>query len=199
VDQGVRWEGTGAKARKVLEPPPAERMKSIRDLVAGAIGLNAERGDQLIVESLPFESTLQLGPPEGVSAPAPSPASPLPAWLETLRKDPKMLIGAAAAAVILLLALAGAAVAGRRKRRRGVQIASPRELPSAPSATPASKTIAGAADGAKRIEQESSALPELPPPTKKADLLAGRLRDVIKTDPGASAQILRTWLTEEEE
>jgi flagellar M-ring protein FliF len=199
VDQGVRWEGTGAKARKVLEPPPPERMKSIRELVAGAIGFNAERGDQLIVESLPFESTLQLAPPEVVGTPAPSPASPSPAWLETLRNVPKLLL-AGGATLILLLALAAAAVLRRRKRRRGVQIESPRELPSAQAENAAGRALAGTADGAKRIEQESVALPELPPaPTKKADLLAGRLRDVIKADPAASAQVLRTWLAEEEE
>ncbi len=190
VDQAVRWEGKGAKARKVMEPPTPERMKSIRDLVAGAIGFNAARGDRLIVESLPFESTLQLEPPEG--APAPSPASPLSAWLEVLRK--------AAAAAILLLALSAAVVLVRRKRRRTVQIASPRELPATLGENPDGKSIAGVVEEAKRIEQASGALLESPPaPTKKADLLAGRLRDVIKADPGGLAQVMRTWLAEEEE
>ena len=34
VDENVRWEGTGAKHRRVLVPPAPETLKSIRDLVA---------------------------------------------------------------------------------------------------------------------------------------------------------------------
>jgi flagellar M-ring protein FliF len=75
LDQNVRWEGVGPQARRILEPPPPERIKAIRDLVAAATGFSAERGDQLIVESLPFETTLNLPPPEAPRA-APAPASP---------------------------------------------------------------------------------------------------------------------------
>jgi flagellar M-ring protein FliF len=64
VDSDVRWEGTGDKAKRVVQPPTPEKLKSIHDLVAGVIGFSAERGDQLVVESLPFESTLN---PEPVS------------------------------------------------------------------------------------------------------------------------------------
>ena len=54
LDQTLRWEGS----KRIIEPPSPEKLKAIKDLVAGVIGLSAERGDQLIVESLPFESTL---------------------------------------------------------------------------------------------------------------------------------------------
>ena len=63
VDQTVHWEGQGAKMHHILEQPSPEKLKSIRDLVAAATGFSTERGDQLIVESLPFESTLNLEPP----------------------------------------------------------------------------------------------------------------------------------------
>src|SRR5206468_11315696 len=58
LDQETHWEGQGKQKARVLVPPSAEKIKTIRDLVAGAIGLVPERGDQLIIESLPFESTL---------------------------------------------------------------------------------------------------------------------------------------------
>ncbi len=58
VDSDVRYEGTGAKAKRVVEAPSADKLKAIHDLVAGVIGLSTERGDQLVVETLPFESTL---------------------------------------------------------------------------------------------------------------------------------------------
>src|SRR5581483_2597329 len=74
IDQEVHFEGSGAQAKRVLTPPTPERMKVIHDLAAAAVGLNAERGDQLIVESLPFESTVNLEPP---TAAPPSSAAPL--------------------------------------------------------------------------------------------------------------------------
>jgi len=65
----VRWESTGAKAKRVIEPPSAEKIKVIHDLIAGVTGFRTDRGDQLIVESLPFESTLISEPPVGAPAP----------------------------------------------------------------------------------------------------------------------------------
>ena len=67
----VRYEGSGAKAKRIVEAPSADKLKAIHDLVAGVIGLSTERGDQLVVETLPFESTLnpeQLPPPKPASA-----------------------------------------------------------------------------------------------------------------------------------
>ena len=70
VDQDVRWEGKPPNLKQVLIPPSPEKLKTIRDLVAGVISFKAERGDQLIVETLPFEATLRSEPPE-----PPAPAS----------------------------------------------------------------------------------------------------------------------------
>jgi flagellar motor switch protein FliG len=73
LDSVVRYEGTGAKAKRIVEAPSADKLKAIHNLVAGVIGLSPERGDQLVVETLPFESTLN---PEQLrlSNPAPLPA-----------------------------------------------------------------------------------------------------------------------------
>ena len=71
VDQGFHWEGRGAQARKILEPPAPERLKVVKDVVAGVIGFQEERGDQVLVETLPFEATLTAAPAE-VEAPKPA-------------------------------------------------------------------------------------------------------------------------------
>src|SRR5206468_1787509 len=63
VDQDVTWEKDGANFKRVLVPPAAEKLKVIRGLVAGIIGLSEERGDQLVIETLPFETTLLTEPP----------------------------------------------------------------------------------------------------------------------------------------
>ena len=73
LDHIVRWEGAGAQAKRIVEAPSAVRLKSTRDIVAGAVGFQAERGDVVVVESLPFETTVSWQAP-GV---APAPAGPL--------------------------------------------------------------------------------------------------------------------------
>ena len=62
----------------------------------------------------------------------------------------------------------------------------------------------GAAEAAAREHRASEiaapSYPELPAgPPKKSDIVAGRLKEAIKKDPTASAQIMRSWLTEDED
>ena len=81
VDQAVNWEKDKGGFRRVLVPPTPEKLKIVRDLVAGIAGFNLERGDQLMVETLPFENTLLAEPPQA-SPPAPRPAAPAPLALD---------------------------------------------------------------------------------------------------------------------
>ena len=75
-------------------------------------------------------------------------------------------------------------------------VTGPAQLPAGETAEGA----VGAAAQARRLEQEAQAYAELPAaPPKKSDIVAGRLRETIKKDPGSSAQILRSWLSEDEE
>jgi flagellar M-ring protein FliF len=85
VGQPAHWEGTGKNRHRVVAPPPPDTMKTIRDLVAGVTGFNADRGDQLIVESLPFETnTLDAMQSAPMSA-SPKPDAG-PAWLVMVSK-----------------------------------------------------------------------------------------------------------------
>ena len=102
VDSSVRWEGSGPKAKRIVEPPSAEKLKSIHDLVAGVIGFTPERGDQLIIETLPFDATLN---PE-VMAPAKPDAPRLaPPWYEQALKNMYVLVGVGVAVALLLTLL----------------------------------------------------------------------------------------------
>ena len=69
VDQSIRWEGVGAKAKKILVPPSAEVLKGVHDIIAGITGFSEQRGDQISVETLPFENTLEAEPPGLPTAP----------------------------------------------------------------------------------------------------------------------------------
>ncbi|HTA69337.1 MAG TPA: flagellar basal-body MS-ring/collar protein FliF [Bryobacteraceae bacterium] len=44
VDSDVRWEGTGDKAKRIVQPPTPAKLKSIHDLVAGVIGSRPSAG-----------------------------------------------------------------------------------------------------------------------------------------------------------
>lgn len=203
LDQDVRWEGRPPHLQQVLVPPSAEKLKTIRDLVAGVISFKAERGDQLIVETLPFEATLRSEPPSP-AAPAPAPATPggrLPQWLGSPRG-----MAAAAGGAILLLVLA---VVGLRLLRRlpGRSAAMQPALPAGAQGAPAvagdsvekkiQAQLGGQAETQARLEAEALDAIKTPTPgTKKKEALTKYLRESLKKDPVVQVQILRTWLHE---
>ena len=204
LDQDVRWEGKAPHLQQVLIPPSAEKLKTIHDLVAGVIGFKAERGDQLMVETLPFDATLHSEPPTA-AAPAPAPAPPadrLPAWLRT----PKGM-GTVAGGAILLLALA--VVGLRRLRRRPerpavAQTALPPGAQSAPALAAEDSVekkmqaqLEGQADSQARLEADALAAIKAPTPTtNKKEVLTKYLQAGLKKDPLVQVQSLRTWLNE---
>lgn len=191
VDHDVKWAKTGAVMRRSVEPPSAEKLKVIQGLVAAVIGLNKERGDQLIVESLPFESTLNREEP---ASPPPSPTLP-PTWIDKL-KGQNALYLAALAAVLLLLVVSAAIWRIGSKRRRAFEVSSAAEL--APGQTPEGTASPGR-QAERQIRDAAPAYAELAPtPPGKADILAARLRNAVKREPEASAQVFKTWLTEDE-
>jgi flagellar M-ring protein FliF len=185
VDQAVRWEGSGAKQKKIVTPPSAETVRAIRVLVSGAIGLQPDRGDQLVVESLPFEATLQTAPP--------ATEAPLPAHRNSLQDlDTRMIvfIGSGIAAL-----LAGAYLLLRKSRTKGrgkitatPALAKPAQesakaLPAKPEAT--SERIEAAPEAA-RISQQAL----------KMDKLLGSVRKAVSDDPSLVAGVVRSWLEE---
>jgi flagellar M-ring protein FliF len=199
VDQNVRWEGNGAKARRILEPPTPEKLKTIHDLVAAATGFSEARGDQLIVETLPFESTLGAEPPPGPGTPGAPPVSGLPLWMQKYLKNMPvgLLIGLGlGAAVILIVPIA--LLLARRRKSAPIETKidpGPRELPD-PMATFESQ-MASRATNQERLETEALLALKVPPAgTKKSDILTKHLKGAVKADPVVSAQLLRTWMDE---
>ncbi len=186
VDHTVQWEGEGAAKHRVLVPPAPETIKTIKDLVAAATGFSAERGDQLIVESLPFESTLNAEPPPA-SAPKPKtkPEAPVPAWLEFFRQN-RDLIVLVTLGVALLLSIVRAArwLFVRRKPEPEGEL--PAQLPPgsrAPSPRLAGEPAAAAIAGA---------------PQDPSLELAARVRQLAQGDLPLAANVLRLWLQENE-
>ncbi len=219
LDQRLRWEGTGSGATRVLEPPDEQTMISIRELVTGAIGLSEERGDQLVVETLPFEQTRNAPPPDAPE-PGAQPESTglqLPSFLSFLPQDlPPWGIPAAAGTALLLLLLLVGLIWRMRRKRRGVQVQVQKELAAVQSPALAAGSeaiqIPTAPEEGEDIEsfvqrqqemlrkKESAAIATLKQ-TKMArtqtEVLTHHLVDTVAEDPNGAAQVLRSWLTED--
>src|SRR5579863_7689912 len=126
LDQAVRWEGAGSAARRILEPPAPETLKSVHDLVATVVGFTQDRGDQITIETLPFENTLTQPPPEGPAPPVHH-AAPKPFdW----KSQPMLLpIAGGVAALIIVIAAGAIFPASGRKSRKVTDVEQPRTLP----------------------------------------------------------------------
>jgi flagellar M-ring protein FliF len=209
VDHDLSWEGVGDKAKRVVAAPSAEKLKVIHDLVAAATGLDTARGDQLVVEAFPFESTLTAEPivlnPTEPAVP-PMAQIPLPRWLQTLiGKNPLAPVGIGAAGMLALLI----AVVLMRKHNKSVK----RRMEAAASGTIAAGTAGGALPAGHDLERqiegrmaeqasetaraEVEALMSLKLPaakTKKTEVLSKHISAEAKSDPNAAAQLVRTWL-----
>jgi flagellar biosynthesis/type III secretory pathway M-ring protein FliF/YscJ len=177
--------------------------------VAGVTGFNQERGDQLVIETLPFESTLLLEPPPQPGAPGPAKPAPVGFAMQFDRKTLMVGGGAALGAIVVVFLFAKLL---RRKRAAAVEVATEAALPGGES--PAGRAALAAATAAQQdlesqlaereaLQQkvDAQALTSLklaPVITKKAEVLAKHLREKISKEPEVSAQILRTWIREEE-
>jgi flagellar M-ring protein FliF len=183
VDQKAHWEGSGAQKQRVLTPPSPETLQTIKDLVAGVTGFSADRGDQLIVETLPFESSLNAAPPDSVkSLPAPADAP----WLKFVNKYRAYWVaGALGLAVLYILARMVAAMG----RKSSVHVVSAPEALPAPEA--AALPLAPPEAEAGRIAPAKVARPK-----DEKTVLVESARDLARTDPAATANVVRMWIQE---
>jgi flagellar M-ring protein FliF len=208
LDQEVTWEKDKGVFKRVLVPPPPEKLKVIRDLVAGITGFTADRGDQLVIETLPFETTLLLEPP-GSTSPA-GPAKPIPPGLGFKLDQKTLLIGGGVIAAIIVLGFT-AAMFLRKKRNHGtVEMpdqaalgASGGEIAVGNLAPNADKQLLSQLAERDALQQKMdaqvlSSLKLAPVITKKAEVLAKHLREKIGKEAEISAQILRNWIRDED-
>jgi len=191
IDHEVHFEGSGAQAKRVLTPPTPERLKVIHDLAAAAVGFNMERGDQLIVESLPFESTVNLEPPGAAPAPMEAPLTPF----EQLKKNPKMLYGAGGGAAVILAGLFFLVFKMLKKSPLPPAQARPTESLPPAGAEPAAARVGGA-DTWAPSSLGASALPALAP--ARIEVLTNQIRETAQKDGEICAGVLRGWLREEQ-
>jgi flagellar M-ring protein FliF len=199
LDQAVQWQGTGKQRKRVLVPPSPTELKAIHDVVAGVLGLDPQRGDQLVIESLPFEQTLSGD--SGMGEPPPAPPAPNPFKLPW---NMRIVLAAAGALVVGIVA----AVALLRKKKRGsAAVTAKRALPGAASAA-SPQALAGDSDedGPRRLASDSPQLTapdlpafkfQLPPLGKKIEGMRAGMKELVQRDPLVAANVVRGWLEED--
>ncbi|HEY3825692.1 MAG TPA: flagellar basal-body MS-ring/collar protein FliF [Bryobacteraceae bacterium] len=201
VGQPSHWEGSGKTRRRVTVPPSPEKLKTIRDLIAGITGFSEQRGDQLIVETLPFESAMEADP--GLFAPLPLASKPFvgPKWMEPVMKYQTTILIVVALLVGLsfLLRIAMRLLASRRPAQATAVV---RELPmggyqdqeqSSAAPVPVAQTAAAQASGQSAAAPAS--LPAAPIPLPPLDEKAiGRIRTITENNPVVATNVIRMWL-----
>jgi flagellar M-ring protein FliF len=199
VDHTVRFEGQ----KRVIEAPSAEKLKVIKDLVTAAAGLDTARGDQLVVEAFPFESTLAAEPMTMTAPPvaaAPAPLA-LPGWLQ--KKNSMVIVGIGAAALLALIA--GVAMALRRSKKKskvGVDHTAAIEaggsqahLTTEQMTRQIEAKLAGHSAEKARLEAEQLMALRVPVvSTQKTEVLTKHIANEAKTEGENLAQVVRTWL-----
>jgi flagellar M-ring protein FliF len=217
LDQGVHWEGAGPSAKRVLDPPSADTLKVVKDVVSGVIGFQQERGDQVLVETLPFDATLAVPAPEMPSRRSPRqpqrPGSGPEELALRLKSLPPVWLGAGAGVLLTLLvvlALIFKAFSKKRKQKLQAELVGGAQLPAGAGAAAQlsahgegefqAKAMAQLAENRQIQEQaESDALQSLKmiPTTRKSEVYRKFILDEAKKDPGRVAQLIRSWLSAE--
>lgn len=194
LDQGSRIEGQGVQAHRVATAFDPDKLKAIQALVSTLVGLDTQRGDQLTVEALPFDNSLDFGSPSAGSTEGGKKPDQVFSF-ETLKQKPAMLWGSVAGGVFVLGMLVFV-MTRNRKRRTTFEM---REvLPSAPAAAaalsnPNSNSVVQPSPG---NADETRQLPALMP--SRTEVLLTQIQESGKNNPEVWAGILRGWLTEEE-
>jgi flagellar M-ring protein FliF len=190
VDQGSHMEGKGAAAHRVVTPPDPDKLKAIQTLVGTLVGLDSMRGDQLTVEALPFDASMELD-----NAPLTQPADKKVDdifSIEAVKKKPALYGGTVAGAVVVLAMVAFVLM---RNRKTAAAVESREALPAAdtyvglPAGTPAVPVTAASIG-------EPARFPALMP--SRTEVLLNQLSENSRNNAEAWANILRGWLSEEE-
>ena len=198
VDHTPHWEGRGPTLRRVLTPPTQETLNRITEVVSAAVGIVTERGDRLVVDSLPFESTQDEQPPAALREQAPAPESQL---------NTKYLMTAVAIASVLLAAF----VVVRSHKLAHSASAPPYAAHALPSPemnlrqaiagvtpVPTTAQLKKEMEGQRNMIEEDRRK-ELEATGAALKQLADNAVEMAQTNTELCAGVLRTWLNEKPE
>lgn len=171
-------------------PRSREELQKIQGLVAAAVGLDAERGDQLTIENVAFdEPVLENAPPQTMMQRyAPQ--------IEQVSRVGTVLVLALVALMFVIrpsMRKVGLLPEKQMKKKKRQQQAIEEQLPAI--ASPAPRTVA---ELESEIEaQLDAAAQDKVAAWRKMPVLARKVSGITKNDPEQVAKLLRTWMTDE--
>jgi flagellar M-ring protein FliF len=186
-DQVAKTSGEGETTIERKSRTP-EEIQKIHGLVAAAVGLETDRGDQLTVENVAFDEPVVVEPP-----PAP--------FYETYA--PQLWEGGRIGAV-LLIALVGFFMfvrpmfrrAGLRPAAAAVAVAAPMtETDAAVARQPGVRTVA---EMESAIDAELDALTAKYAEDRRLPVLTRRVSSVTMNEPESVAKLLRSWINDQD-
>lgn len=206
LGQESHWEGKGKQRARVFVPPSADEVKTIHDLVAASIGLVPDRGDQLIIESLPFEGTADTDVTTNENAPPPAPQ---PQLLERFKSDRMLQMGGAV--VLLVVITVGFMVRRVFRPVRSTAATTPPAIAGATAkgnAPPEKPAVDAGLLIQKQLESQAQQQQQLmsemqdklrvaASSTKKVEVLKTHLRETVHKDSSLAANVLRGWIEED--
>lgn len=198
LDQEMKWEKKGGDYSRTFVAPLPEKMNVIKSLVTNIAGINVARGDQVTVETLPFDGSIREDRPatDEPAKSAPPAANDKAPWY--LRKDPKLIGGAATGGLLLIGASIWVAVHRRRRRVDVTETVAALPPPAAGRPLLAPEAPPEPQDDSSEEQKLIASLKAPMLSATKSEALTKYLRQEIRKDPAAATQLLRTWLLEEE-
>ncbi len=187
-------EGSGKLEHALWKPRSAEEMRRLEELAQAAVGFDARRGDQVVVQNVSFSTNAPEMKPTGLER----------AWSELrelMRSQPSLMRNAMIAACGLVLVLF---VLRPMAKQVGETLREPKLLASR-------ETIEGSALGAFDVPGEQSDLQEdahaqeaLPSRfrSQKQHLQQGifeHVSDHIRREPAQSTRLIEAWIGSSEE
>jgi flagellar M-ring protein FliF len=160
-----------------------EELQKLQALVAAAVGLDPERGDQITVENIPFDEPFAGEPPTPTF------------WI---RYGPSVLDGARTMSVLLIGLAAIFFVVRPMMRRAGVAVPA-LAAAGAGAATPALDRPRTVAELESEIEaQVEAAIAGKAPEGRKLPVLTRKASAFASKEPENTAKLIRSWMTEAE-
>ncbi|MBI5017363.1 MAG: flagellar M-ring protein FliF [Deltaproteobacteria bacterium] len=174
------YKAVQGKKEKEFSPRTADDLAKIRSLVEKAVGVDANRGDQVEVTSIPFRPAEGIEEAKGMFG-------------------PEFYMALARYGVLLLVALVLVFGVGRPLLRWLASAGAAPELTGPMTVAEMEERLAAASGGeggAARAPQEYQLDETTPEETLKRESLKKRITELVHQEPEVAAQLVRSWLSE---
>ena len=191
VNDRMGTEGTGKLEHAVWKPRSVDEMRRLEELAQAAVGFEAKRGDQVVIENVSFSSNVpEAAPPMLEKA--------LDATGEVMREQPGLVKMLGAAGVIVILTLV---VVRPMVRQIGAILNPPAPVLLATEAVPAvaageAEAIAEATKALEQPKRKAAPAFDTVRSSKQAQVVYEHVSEQIRQDPVQSTRLLKSWIGE---